>query len=105
MDKQERGALFVEQEEAEEAVRTIRAQLEKSGNFLRNFALALIQSPSHVTFSNAPNELGSFPTELMHVEPFNWQDIPDMRTVAKLIQDLRREQHRSAEARRRLGMG
>lgn len=89
MDKQERGLLLADQEELKEKVDGIKKQLFLMGTIWRNISTAITSNPERIIFSNAPSELGSIPMELLNAPSFNWDEIPKIEAMAKLIQDLR----------------
>lgn len=92
MDKQARGALLVEKEDAEARIKSLRDNLARAGRTLAMLGRHLQGKPEDVTFSNAPGDLGQMPPHLINSQySTQWEDIPNREQVAQRIQDLRRE--------------
>ena len=102
MDKEERGRLLVEQEEADTRISVIRNDLAAMGQILKGFADAILSNPENIVFGNAPHGLGNIPTNLTNVPTFNWDEIPKIEQIAQLIQDLRRAKNRLSDIQRSL---
>lgn len=102
MDKQARGLLLVEREEAEANVKQITERLKKISQKLIALANSLNSSPQNVVFSNAPGDLSVVPHDFRGAYSSAWEDIPDKEEIARLTQQLRKEQARLAEIRKQL---
>jgi hypothetical protein len=102
MDKQERGLLLADQEEAEHNIARIKNQLHNMGTMWKDLGLSIISHPEGVVFSNAPEGFGNIPSSLIGAPSFNWDQIPKKEIVAQLVQDLRKEMSRLEDIQRRL---
>jgi hypothetical protein len=102
MDKQERGLLLADQEEAENKIASIKKQLHGMATIWKDLALSIISNPERVVFSNAPEGLGNIPPSLIGAPTFIWEQIPQREVIAQLIQDLRKEMFRLEDIQRRL---
>lgn len=102
MDKQARGLLLADQEEAQQNISRIRKQLSNMGTIWKGLGESIITNPERVVFSNAPQGLGDIPAELLRAPSIIWDQIPQKEVVARLIQDLRNETSRLRDIQRRL---
>jgi hypothetical protein len=102
MDKETRGRLLVNQEESEQKIKEIRGRLTVIGQMLQGLADALLSQPERIVFANAPSPLGDSPIDLINVPSFNWDKFPKIEDIAKLIQDLRREQYLLSDIQQKL---
>lgn len=102
MDKEQRGRLLADQEEAEQKINAIRSKLIAMGQFLKTLSEMLLQQSENIAFTNAkPPELGNAPFR-SNLRYFNWDEFPQKEDMARLIQDLRDEQNRLADIQRTL---
>ncbi|MDI6761451.1 MAG: hypothetical protein QME83_00315 [Thermodesulfobacteriota bacterium] len=102
MDKQQRGILLADQEEAEQKINEIKNKLIPMGQFLKTLSEMLLLQPENIAFTNAkPPELGNAPFQT-NLRYFNWDEFPQREDMARLIQDLRHEQNRLANIQRTL---
>ena len=102
MDKQQRGLLLVEKEEAEGNIKRLREQLQATGHVFLQLANNLINDPARIIFTNAPGTLGEFTTEYMRGPSVDWNQFPTKEETAQNIQDLRRELKRLSDLNARL---
>jgi|GEM_PF-1202564 hypothetical protein len=102
MDKQQRGMLLADKEEAEQKISKITDQLTSMGQILKDLGNAMFSRPEIIVFANAPSPLGDSPIDLINAPCFNWDKIPKIEDIAKLIQDLRREKRRLSDIERTL---
>jgi len=102
MDKQQRGMLLADKEEAEQNISDIIGKLASMGQILKELGNAMLSKPEIIVFANAPSGLGESPIDLINVPSFNWDKIPKIEQIAKLIQDLRHEQRRLSDIQRSL---
>ena len=102
MDKQARGLLLADQEEAQRNISRIRKQLTDMGTIWEALGSSIISDPEKVVFSNAPEGLGNIPIDVYGVPSFIWDQIPQKEVVARLIQDLRKEESRLRDIQQRL---
>ncbi|MFL5806939.1 MAG: hypothetical protein ACJ8CR_35075 [Roseiflexaceae bacterium] len=92
MDRQARAQLLLDQEEAQQEVARSRSELSKAADVILALGQKLKSRPEEVVFSNAPDSLGDVTSEYFHllrVGSLDWNDIPDKRRVAELVQELR----------------
>ena len=102
MNDQERGLLFVEREKLEKQVEQMNKELVQHGILLNQFGQKLQERPESMTFSNAPQGLGSYPLEYMREESFNWDDFPSIDSIAQKIQNYRTIIGQLSDVKRRL---
>ena len=104
MEKHERGPLLADKEEAENNIEHIKKQLTDFANIWEKLAKEIINNPENIIFSDAPDKLGIISTTmgLSDAPSFNWDTIPKLEIIAKLIQDLRREQSQLESVQRKL---
>lgn len=105
---EDRGALFVRQEDLEDTIKKLLQYLNSQGTLLANFGAALKTAPALITFPNAPHGLSSSPLHLHGKSTFEWSQLESAAspiTLARKIQELRQaefelEQVKKALARR-----
>jgi hypothetical protein len=102
MNKEQRGPLLADQEEAEQKINTIRSKLLAMGQYLKILSEMLLQQPENIAFANTkPPELGNAPFR-NNLHPFDWDEFPKKEDMAQLIQDLRHEQYRLSDIQQSL---
>ena len=95
MNKQGRGCLLANEEEARQNIQNLRSQLQNMGTILKDLGFSVLSKPENVIFFNAPQGLGDYPPGLQGITfSFNWNEIPKLEMIAQLIQDLRKETSR-----------
>jgi hypothetical protein len=97
MDKEQRGRLLADQEEAKKQIEEIINNLSIMGQQLRRLSDAMVSQPENIMFLDAPNDLGEFPDGKTTPYVFPWKqiiEISDIRKIAELIRDLRRLKHK-----------
>lgn len=107
MDDQTRGQLLVTQERLQKQVAQTRSTLTTIGQELEKFGRDLQREPQRVTFSNAPENLGSMPVELAfsaHAS-YEWGIAKRVEQAAQLIQDLRAQERELSNVQGRLQSG
>ena len=102
MEKQERGILLADKEEAEQNIARIKKQLNGLAVIMERLIQSIIKNPEKVIFSNAPEGIGSIPMNLINTPSFDWKEIPKIEIMAQLIQDLRKEQSHLENIQRKL---
>ena len=102
MDKQARGLLLADQEEAQRNISRLKKQLSDMGTIWEALGSAIISNPESVNFSDAPQGLGDIPINYLRGPSFPWSQIPQKEVVARLIQDLRKEISRLEDIQQRL---
>lgn len=103
-----RGDLFVKQEELQNTIKRIKAELGEIGGTLSTFGNRLVQDPSRVVFSNAPSPLGNIPMELLGAPTFEWRSLTQtlaLEPIAQRVQDLRETQDQLRAVERALQQG
>jgi hypothetical protein len=91
MDKQRRGLMLADQEEAERNIAHIKKQLNDMGIILKDLGESIISAPENVIFSGAPDSLGTFTSDFLGTPAIDWNRIPQKEVIAQLIQELRKE--------------
>jgi hypothetical protein len=102
MDKATRDRYRVHQQEVEDEIHKLSAELKRLGTVMAQFGTEVMNSPEKVLFANAPLGLGEIPPELVGAPTFNWDEVPDRVAVARQIKALRRAMARRALIRRQL---
>ena len=106
MDDQTRGQLLVTQERLQKQVAQTRSTLTSIGQELEKFGSELQRDPQQVTFSNAPEKLGSMPGELLFKRgSYEWGIAGRVEESAQLIQDLRAQESELSNVQGRLQSG
>ena len=101
-DGQDRGALFVRQEELEDKIKALRQHLGTQGQMLAEFGAALKNAPANIAFTNAPPGLGEIPLELLNKGAFEWSQLEtavSLTSLARTIQELRKTQDELQQTR------
>jgi len=89
MTKEERGALFVEREELEAKQASMFSNFNERAKVYNHLHRTLVSSPEKLTFSGAPNDLGSIPIELMRQYSLPWSDYPPLEVIAREVIEYR----------------
>jgi hypothetical protein len=102
MDKAERGALFVDQEEAQKAIACLRHEIREIADIFLKLSNHLRTHPVSVTFKNAPRSLGLTSELSMELSELDWQLIPDKETLAQKLIELKNQEANLKEIQRKL---
>ena len=107
MDKQERGLLLAEKEEAENQRDNLFTALARAGERLVKFGNALIHTPNSVVFTNAPNEFMFVPRHLRNdpsqqLDRTDWNAISHKEDMAYQLLELERVITRIADLTQQL---
>ena len=92
---EDRGALFMRQEQFEDKVKALTQHLAAQGQILAEFGAALRSEPASIAFTNAPMGLGAVPFELLGKGAFEWSRLEaavSLTSLAQTIQELRQAQ-------------
>jgi len=102
MDKQERGILLADQEELEKKIAATREKLLNMGTVWKNLSNAIVATPEKVNFHSTPPGIDHLLIASSDIPSFNWNEIPKIEVISKLIFELKVELEKLTDIRRSL---
>lgn len=94
MDKQERGLLLVEREEAENNIKNMKEQLRGIGKILSGIGSVLYNDPGSLSFMNAPIKIENTGTFSGHANRYDWNEFKKIESLPNLVAELHKENSR-----------